>query len=85
MEQFGSTRFINAIHSAFLGQHHLNITEFGVVNSGLVTSMGMKCTDLIPTEVLQRMKEENAMDIELYEYAVKIFEERAKIEGWDKE
>eukprot|EP01041_Mallomonas_annulata_P005039 gene5039-10096_t len=87
MEQFSTNRTRNAIRSAFFGTYDFfNPLHLQRKNSGIGTLLGLHSySSLVPPVVLKKLREENAGDIELYDYALKLFDQRAIEEGWDRE
>mmetsp|Transcript_35907 Transcript_35907/g.36589 ORF Transcript_35907/g.36589 Transcript_35907/m.36589 type:complete len:385 (-) Transcript_35907:85-1239(-) len=73
----------NAIKSALFRIHAINMSEYGVHNSGILTTVGGTYREILPKPVRERMERENAADIELYRYAVELFHQRAIEEGWN--
>lgn len=83
-EQVSVGATIAAIKSSMFGVYAPSPDYFrSRVNEGHLSVMNVSYDSLIPAPVLSRMREENALDIALYEHAVRVFRERTHSEGWE--
>jgi len=83
IDDFDSPITKKALTAAMFGKY-TEMSSFGEANAGLMTNVGTNdYNDIMPPTILEKMRRENAADIALYEYAVELFGNRAREEGWD--
>jgi len=88
LEQSDTIAYRRALETAMFG--NIKLEKVIQANKGILTrdveeKEREKCTDLIPPSVLDRMEEENTIDLEFYYYAVNLFRQRAEASRWYKE
>jgi len=86
MEKYGEYSSAGAIASVLGAEQHViakisNVSHHGRGKFASTSSY----RDIMPQSVVKYLETENALDIEFYHYAVKVFEERAAAEGWDND
>ena len=84
-EKYGEYSTAGAIASALNGNRSdiVRLTKLHVGKGTFVSSSTYR--QLMPPSVVRYLEQENAWDMELYRYAVQVFEERATVEGWIQE
>ena len=84
MEDVNTHHFNSAIRSAFFGMHEFNSMNYTIANPGIANFLGIhKYADIMPFKVVERLRLENAADIDLYKFAISTFKQRATQLGWD--
>ena len=84
MEKYSEYNTAGAIAS-ILRTNQTAIAKFSTVNHGGTGAFPISSyRNIMPNAVVQYLEKENKLDIEFYQYAVQLFEERAAAEGWNK-
>jgi len=86
MEKYGEYSTAGAIASVLGAEQHdiAHSLASQHVGAGKFSSSISSYRDIMPPSVVKYLETENAWDIEFYHYAVKVFEERAATEGWNR-
>jgi len=85
MEKYGEYSTTGAIASILRADHHdiAHLSEGTHAGSSKLASIS-SYRDIMPPSVVKYLEAENAWDIEFYQYAVRVFDERAAAEGWNR-
>ena len=84
MEKYGEYSTAGAIASVLgADQHDIASISVGTHAGASKLASSSSYRDIMPPSVVKYLEAENAWDIEFYNYAVEVFEERAATEGWN--